>query len=81
MRTFQKRVLSKCSISEATVQVVSKTDSCNDTTTNCFGPVTGPQLSASRVTLPLQKKIARCARTHGNRHVFTYMYAHKTLFI
>ena len=49
----------------------SKTDSCNDTTTKCFGPVTGPQLSASRVTLPLQFFFARCARTHGNRHVVT----------
>ena len=43
------------------VQVRSKTDSCNDTTTKCFGPVTGPQLSASRVTLPLQFFFARCA--------------------
>ena len=53
------------------LQVRSKTDSCNDTTTKCFGPVTGPQLSASRVTLPLQFFFARCARTHGNRHVVT----------
>ena len=48
-----------------------KTDSCNDTTTKCFGPVTEPQLSASRVTLPLHFFFARCARTHGNRHVVT----------
>ena len=54
-----------------TVQVRGKTDSCNDTTTKCFGPVTEPQLSASRVTLPLHFFFARCARTHGNRHVVT----------
>ena len=50
----------------------SKTDSCNDTTTKCFGPVMGPQLSASRVTLPLHFFFVRCARgPHGNRHVVT----------
>ena len=53
------------------IQVRGKTDSCNDTATKCFGLVTEPQLSASRVTLPLHFFFARCARTHGNRHVVT----------
>jgi hypothetical protein len=45
------------------LQVRDKTDSCHDTTTKCFGPVTGAQLSGRQRHAPIfHRALARAVR-------------------